>query len=204
MIFRVFVAIAIVVLSACATMTENECSVADWQAIGYEDGANGHELSYLGNHRKACADYGVSPDFDRYKKGRLSGLKEYCVPATAFSAGRAGRQLNLSCAEALSPGFELAWSQGRELHRAESQLRSSENALNNHLLWLENLEVKIQRAEAALVSDGLNRHQRKQILSDLKQLGADMVDAEYDFLALENQMLDDQDFVREIRERYGY
>ncbi|MFT7130483.1 MAG: hypothetical protein ACI89U_002606, partial [Gammaproteobacteria bacterium] len=86
----------------------------------------------------------------------------------------------------------------------ESQLRSSENALNNHLLWLENLEVKIQRAEAALVSDGLNRHQRKQILSDLKQLGADMVDAEYDFLALENQMLDDQDFVREIRERYGY
>lgn len=206
MIFRVFVGITAVVLSACATMNENECTAANWQDIGYEDGAKGYELSYLGNHRKACADYGVSPDFDRYKKGRLAGLQEYCVPATAFSVGRSGGQLNLSCADSQppSPGFELAWSQGRELHRAESQLRASEAALGSHLMLLDRLAEKIQKAEIMLVSDGLNKYQRKAVLTDLKQLGADLLEVEYELPMLENQRLNDLDYVREIRDRYNY
>lgn len=204
MIFRAFVATSAVLLSACATMNKNECTVADWQAIGYEDGAHGYELSYLGKHRKACANYGVSPDFDRYKKGRLAGLKEYCVPVTAFLLGRSGGQLNLSCPEPLLPEFELAWSEGRELHRAESQLRSSDIALNHHLTLLDSLEVEIAQAEIVLVSDGLNRHQRKKVLKNLKQLVADLVDAAYRLPALEHQRLDDQGLVREMRERFDY
>ncbi len=204
MILRFLYLVAIVSLSACATMDEEECNSADWQAIGYEDGAQGHALSYMGNHRKACADYGISPDFERYKQGRLAGLQEYCVPATAFALGRAGGQFNASCTPSLAPDFEQAWSHGRELHRAESQLRVSEQALKKHLSWLEHLTLEIQEAEAILVSDGLSRRQRKEILTDLKDLGEDLAKAEYELSVLEDQLMDDQGFVGQVQARYDY
>ena len=57
-----FSAFTIFFVASCATMSESECEEADWEIIGLEDGAQGHPLSHIGQHRKACAEYGVKPD----------------------------------------------------------------------------------------------------------------------------------------------
>ncbi|MFI0460023.1 MAG: DUF2799 domain-containing protein [Candidatus Thiodiazotropha endolucinida] len=69
-------------------MDKDECRVADWYVIGYEDGAKGHSLSYLGNHRKACANHGIAPDSELYEQGRLAGQNEYCTPQNGFELGK--------------------------------------------------------------------------------------------------------------------
>jgi len=55
--------------TGCSTLSQEECLVADWQLIGREDGAVGRDASYIGNHRKACADYGIVPDLQEYQHG---------------------------------------------------------------------------------------------------------------------------------------
>ncbi len=77
MIPRAALAPAVVMLmlaSGCATMSEEECLVADWHAIGYEDGAAGLQVAQLGKRREACAEYGVRPDTAAYRAGRDEGL----------------------------------------------------------------------------------------------------------------------------------
>ena len=64
-----------IVMQGCASMSGQECMVADWQAIGYEDGVRGSTADRIGNHRKACAKHGIAPDLQAYQKGRDAGLR---------------------------------------------------------------------------------------------------------------------------------
>src|SRR5262245_62574282 len=75
-------------LAGCATLDKNECLRADWYAIGLEDGARGQPIERLGEHRRACAEHGVTPQTERYLTGRGEGLKSYCTYEKGFSVGR--------------------------------------------------------------------------------------------------------------------
>jgi hypothetical protein len=66
-------------VAACASMDRSQCLNADWYAIGLEDGARGRALERLGEHRRACAQYNVTPDTARYVAGRNDGLKSFCT-----------------------------------------------------------------------------------------------------------------------------
>ena len=107
-----FKTILVVLLSlmagGCATLDKAECREADWKIIGLEDGASGRHLSYIGNHRKACAEYGVKPDLTLYEHGHANGLKQFCTGNNGYSLGRAGRAYNNVC----PPGIERSVSGG--------------------------------------------------------------------------------------------
>ena len=101
--------------SGCAStnaMDEDECRVADWRAIGYEDGASGRSASHLGVRRQACADHGITPKLAAYRQGRMEGLREYCTSATGYSLGRRGQHLSASCPSELQADFRDAYKQG--------------------------------------------------------------------------------------------
>ena len=54
--FRTILVFALLAfLFSCATMNQSECVNENWKIVGMEDGAKGRALSYLSNHRKACA-----------------------------------------------------------------------------------------------------------------------------------------------------
>ena len=55
-------------LSGCATMSAEECATGDWHMIGFEDGSMGYTVDRLGQHRKACAKYGVYLTWSRTRK----------------------------------------------------------------------------------------------------------------------------------------
>jgi len=195
---------AVLLLTGCATMNRSECETADWQAIGYEDGAAGKVLSYLGNHRKACAEYAITPDMSAYRQGRLSGLEEYCIPAKGFSQGRSGSAMSTVCPEQLSAGFERAWLQGREVHQAESQQRNTERALNRQRQSLKELDKQIAAAEKSLVSDGIGSQRRKELLAEVKKLTAERMGAEGKIPTLEIQLAEDKEYAALVRARYDF
>ena len=85
---------ALLVLSGCASMSAEECLTADWQAIGYEDGARGAPVSAVTPRRQACAKTaGVQVDMTAYMTGRDMGLVEFLPPGKRIYAWLPRRRL---------------------------------------------------------------------------------------------------------------
>ncbi|MFB3107496.1 MAG: DUF2799 domain-containing protein, partial [Pseudomonadales bacterium] len=101
----IWIALVFTGLSGCATMSGDECVTSDWTTIGYEDGVRGHTADRIGQHRKACAKHGVTPDFAAYQSGRDLGLVEYCQPSRGFSVGSNGGRYNGVCSVNLEGDF---------------------------------------------------------------------------------------------------
>ena len=112
------------VLVACSssTLSKEECRTVDWRTIGYEDGVAGHSGERIGEHRRACAEYGVTPDLNAYRAGREEGLREYCQPHNGYRAGVTGAPYYDSCPPELAPAFVTAYQSGRELYVRERRV----------------------------------------------------------------------------------
>jgi hypothetical protein len=91
------VCLAIGLLNSCASLSKDECLYADWQIIGYEDGAAGRGASRLGEHRKACAGHAVVPDKVAYEGGYDEGLQTFCTYDRGLGQGRQGETANAVC-----------------------------------------------------------------------------------------------------------
>ncbi len=159
-------------LAGCAshTLSEAECQHANWQLIGLEDGARGYTLAYLGRHREACAEYGISPDLAAYQRGHAEGMKQYCVPSVGFRAGRQGHSYSGQCPPALEPTFLAAYREGQDIRSVDLQVRQLSGALNADHKALDELHADMDAAEHALVDPETPAEQRVQLLIDIKQM----------------------------------
>ncbi|SDG36041.1 DUF2799 domain-containing protein [Roseospirillum parvum] len=110
-----------VLLTGCASLSEDECRTADWAAIGYADGAAGRPGSRLEDHREACAEYGIAPVLAAYRAGRGEGLLEYCRPARGYAEGLDGKTYRGVCPAHLEADFVAAHQAGRDIHRLEEE-----------------------------------------------------------------------------------
>jgi hypothetical protein len=171
-------------LAGCASMSEDECLVSDWQAIGFEDGSRGYTADRLGNHRKACAKHGVTPDFQAYRAGHSDGLRDYCQPARGFNLGANGSQYNGMCASDLEPAFIDAYRSGQQLHSLRSNVRSATHGIDSRKEELARIEALIRDKEAALISRETTTEDRILILADLKDLSKDVGQLEAEIVEL--------------------
>ncbi len=171
---KVFSLVALFFLSGCATMSESECEQAEWRIIGLEDGSKGRALSYLGNHRKACSEYGIKPDLNEYQAGHRTGVRQFCIPPTGFQQGRAGRTYNEVCPADLEGSFLAAFETGRELHYLENQIDQLYREIHDQEHELEDLVDQQQHVEAKLVSTSLTTAERKQLLDQFKGLQSEI------------------------------
>ena len=117
----------ILILAGCASLSKNQCLNADWYAVGLEDGAVGRPLERLGDHRRACAEYNVTPQTERYLGGRNEGLKTFCNYERGYSNGRAGYAYVPVCAA--ESGFSAGYQRGRELHDLTQRLTEVRNQI---------------------------------------------------------------------------
>lgn len=105
-------------LAGCATsgMTTTECVIADWAALGLEDGRAGARPKLSEQRREACASEGYSVDLAAYEAARAEGLKTYCAPAGGFDAGRDGEEYFGVCAGEAEMEFLESFALGEKLH----------------------------------------------------------------------------------------
>ena len=157
-------------LSACASMNRNQCVNADWYAVGLEDGARGRPLERLGDHRRACAEYGVAPDGGRYVAGRNEGLKSFCTYDRGYASGRAGHAHAAVCPAALAAYYDAGYRDGRERYELTRRLGAVQEQIRNSKAALKaDIPGRRERAREVERLEGLTREaeQLEQALAGL-------------------------------------
>ncbi len=157
-------------VSACATLDKSECKNADWQIIGLEDGAKGRAVTYIGNHRKACAEHGIKPNLDQYQIGHQAGLTQFCTAEVGFSRGKKGYTYNGVCPAHLSADFLYGYERGRELYLLNKDIRQINGEIKDREEQLETMQAEINELELKLISKAGSPTQRLAMLQDLKAL----------------------------------
>lgn len=168
--FSALMLASLVVLSGCATLSEEECLTADWYSIGYEDGANGHPASRIGAHREACAKHGVTPNLRDYQDGHDEGLISFCTPRNGFSRARGGYQYNGICPPSLEPDFLDGYQAGREIYTATSEIESLEREQRANERELETVQRQLTEMEAILFSDEISEEERRATYDRISRL----------------------------------
>lgn len=93
-------------------MNKNECLVADWQAIGHLQGANGGGVSKFDAYQKACAKHNIRADFNAFKQGHNQGVKSYCTFEQGLISGKNGEPTTRLCSYKKFPEFTEGYASG--------------------------------------------------------------------------------------------
>lgn len=162
--------LSLLALSGCATMSGDECLTSDWQTIGYEDGLRGYTADRIGQHRKACAKHGVTPNLSAYTAGRDRGLGEYCQPSRGFSVGSSGSRYNGVCVAHYEADFVEAYNAGYQLYVLRANVNRTSSAIASKEREIDRIEQDIDATEAALIGSDATIEERAAMLVDLKNL----------------------------------
>ena len=157
-------------LSGCATMSGDECMTSDWSAIGYEDGARGYTTDRFGQHRKACAKHGVTPDFAAYQNGRDQGLVEFCQPHRGFSVGSNGGSYNGVCGVNQEADFLDAYNAGYHLYTLRSNVNRANSAIHSKENELERIEKHLVSNGVALIASETTSEEKILLLAEMRNL----------------------------------
>jgi hypothetical protein len=158
------------VLTACASLSEDECKLANWEVIGYEDGNKGYGQAQIGKHRSACAKHGVAPDLATYQQGHQRGVRAFCNPSRAYSMGTRGSQYNGMCPKDLEPAFLKAHQAGKKVHIASQRVKTIQNKQNKQESELKTIKAQLKAKEGLLISPQGTVAQKASLLLEIKDL----------------------------------
>ena len=165
----VIAALALAV-QGCASMSKNECVTADWYAIGYESGIRGEREAQIAEHRKACAEHGVTPDLARFMAGRDAGLERFCEPRNGYRLGRAGTGYAGVCPQQLESGFMQAYGAGREIYDVQQNINRLGRRIDARQAELKRLNEDIADKQTELIRAGTTPPRRALLLSQMLEL----------------------------------
>ena len=161
-------------LQGCATLSENECEIADWWLVGQKDGSEGLPIAHLEEHREACTEYGVTPDHDAYAKGHRSGLAVYCTRFTGYKVGRSGQPYHGICDGSLAEAFESGLRRGRMIRTLETEawdIQQKRKSLKDKIGRTEH-ERKTLREK--LAADESIPQDRESMAEKIEELGREL------------------------------
>ena len=164
------IALSTLLLGACAAkMSRDECRTVDWRTVGYEDGVAGQPGDRIGEHRRACAEYGVTPDLNAYLAGRTAGLREYCQPHNGYRAGANGYTYFDTCPADLAEAFEIAYDEGRALYVRERRVIDTEQQIEDKRREIRRLEDRVAESAFDVIDTTSTAEERTQAVLDTKQ-----------------------------------
>lgn len=127
---RIFLLLAaLTCLSACATLSEDQCRLDNWYDVGVQDGAKGRPTDFILQHAKACNEFGIAPKAGPWRKGRTEGLKQYCTASNAYSIGRRGQRLAPVCTGDNLERLQSANDRGLLWHDIQNRIRDAERQI---------------------------------------------------------------------------
>lgn len=107
--------LALVALSGCATLDDQQCRTANWENVGLIDGQRGRDESFKNQHAHACE--GVAQvDEEAFHRGWARGHADYCQPENGYFVGLRGEQVPLSCPLETASAFNEQYEKGRHVH----------------------------------------------------------------------------------------
>ena len=203
-LFSTAMLVVLALLQGCATLDKDECMLADWHLIGYQDGVAGKSATQVGEYREDCAKHAVVPDLDAYRAGRTEGLQQYCKADNGYRLGNAGRGFAAVCPTALEADFRDAYNTGRQLYLARSAVNNTHARINNRKQELSNLKDSRAQKLSALIADGIKADQRVMILHDLSELQQELRSVEEEIVDLELDLEDKQAHLDNLSHNSGW
>ena len=152
-------------LNGCAVMSAEECTHADWYALGQADGAKGRDRQYLQERISDCAKAQVAADTGRYAQGYAQGLQQYCVVENAFSLGANGGQYKGVCPAAIDPQFRRRFDAGRAIYDTRQEVKRLQERINDK----ERELTQTHKGEERKLRDPKNADERRRIQRDFEQ-----------------------------------
>lgn len=157
----------VLVSSGCASLSKEECLSGNWQQIGYDDGAKGHQASgRLSQHSKACAEHKIAINRDAYTAGHKNGLKKYCTPRNGRRVGEQGLHYGGVCPLELESAFLVQYDYGKKIHEAIQEYNQTKRSIYDKEKALEKeANPRIREAIRSEISalDKLSRRQDRDI-----------------------------------------
>lgn len=197
-------AILALLLSACSTMNKNECLNADWRTIGYGDGARGYKAGRIGEHRSACAEYGVRPNLNAYNTGREQGLSQYCTPTTGYNKGLSGYRYNGVCANHNERDFVEALNYGLAIYSEVRTLNKLKNEYRKQEKYIRQLEDELLFKEEQIVSGRLSKVKAVIILNETKEIAEELGKAKRDLNNIDYDIGNQARRVRNMKNQRRY
>jgi len=151
-------------------MGKDQCAMADWNMIGYEDGLHGFPADRIGVHRVACAKYQITPNLAAYTQGRERGLSEYCQPKNGFRAGLYGNGYANVCSGPTELAFVDSYKYGRQIYDARTELRSTQARLRGARDGLAQTDAAMASVTTELVLPGVPTDRRAFLAAELVRL----------------------------------
>ncbi|MCV2352800.1 DUF2799 domain-containing protein [Paucibacter sp. B2R-40] len=148
-----------ILLSSCATMSPEECKVADWGQLGERDGMEGRTLGQLSDRAADCAKVGVSVNTQAYQQGRDLGLRSYCRPDNAVRVGLSGGFYAGVCPPETHAGFLTRYEAARSVWDLRNEVTSLDGRVEN----LERRLRDVNRGEEKRLADATTDEQRKAV-----------------------------------------
>jgi hypothetical protein len=180
----------VLLLAGCASkMSKDECRTVDWRTVGYEDGVAGQPGDRIGEHRRACAEYGVTPDLNAYLAGRTAGLREYCQPHNGYRAGVDGYTYYDACPADLAPGFEKSYDEGRALYVRVRQVSDTEEQIEQKRRYVRHLEDRVAESAFDVIDTSATAEERTQGVLDAKQAAERIGQLKSEITALEQERI---------------
>ena len=152
-------------LSGCATMSAEECMVADWYGLGMADARAGRSTSHLANRAGDCAEAGYPADSEAWHAGFAEGLYWFCTLDQGFRFGVEGQRYHQTCPGDLERDFLEGYNLGVSLHDAQGRVTSLQrefDQLTRELRRLERADVPDREA----IND--TREQRDRVQDRLR------------------------------------
>lgn len=190
-------ACATLLAAGCVSMTPEECLSADWRTVGYEDGAAGRGAETLGDHRSACAEVGVTPDFAAYQRGHREGVRVFCHPANGYRLGRSGYAYTGICPGDLEPAFLDALDEGLFVYGLEAAASEVASAIDAIDYAIDEREENIADAEDALEEGGLSDEERRGMRRILRTLAEEIGELHAERRALTAELREREAEIRE-------
>jgi hypothetical protein len=189
-------------------MSQEECETADWIAIGYEDGKQGHPTQDVSRHEKACSKYGVTPDMESYLTGWNDGVLVYCTREGGFNAGSRGSSYAGVCPGDLEEDFLIAYNDGRHLYSLRSEVEKIESEISWRDERIRKINKKLKTFRTDLNSSGSTEEDRAklrkrigEVTKEKRKLKDEIYDLKYKLRRADARY---EDYRSDIAPRYLY
>lgn len=144
-------------LGGCATMTAEECAVADWERLGESDARAGRGMDHFARRSGDCAEAGYRADQSAWQRGWDRGIVRFCTRNNGFRQGLEGYRYEHICPAHLEEDFLAGYDTGFAIHDLQARVENTHSQIDRLKEQLQELrdERPRDREEIADVRDRL-------------------------------------------------
>ena len=141
-------ALGAVLLSGCATMSEEQCRGANWAALGQSDAHDGDMPDFGAKRVQSCAEKGVRGNLAEWQRGWEIGRREVCTPGNAVSWAQRGSDYTPGfCPPDMEGVFMSVYRPARERYQYEKRIRDLQTQIDDRSRRLEDIIRDMGRSE---------------------------------------------------------